>query len=962
MAVNLSNADLLDLINLVHSGQIRNSSGAGNNVANPTWGAEGSRFIRLTDAHYADGVSAPRTTTLSPRQISDILSTQDNDGNGSDENMPNPFGGSSLLAYFGQYFDHGLDFVGKGLSGSTAIGSPSFPINASRGNIAPGTGLNPDGIPNNGDEIAAEYINKAAAFADLSQTYGSHNAVTDLLREWTVGPNGPVKSAYLLGGAIDASGRELLPTLSHIRDNYRTMTGGNELTSADISNYDGTNQALLLDFIPVFSSPGVLNLDAIGHNFVAGDGRANENIVLTSIHTVWHRNHNFWVDKLKALTNNTWTQDQYFETARIMNFSEYQRVVFDEFADALIGGLDNGDDHGFLDYDIGINPSVALEFAQAAYRLGHSMINNTVSYVDGGGQLQSASLLEAFLQPQNLVNFGVNGILAGQTAVAHQTIDVNVVDVLRNQLLGQPTDLASLNIFRGRDVGIPPFNEVRRQLYALTDNGNSEAARDINLRPYTGWTDFQTRNGLSDGLIAELQRAYPDGFETMDLWVGGLAERPIMGKQQMSQLGSTFTWIVGDQMDRLQNGDRFYYLEILDDDLFQQVENQTSFADIIERNTGLTGLPDLVFQSAPVPVPNAAPTGRPTISDTTPTEGQLLTAAALGIIDPNGTTGSTFTYQWQMSSSTGWVVIAGATGASFTPGAGQVGRQLRVIATFADDADHVENLTSLATGVVGDLYVGTGSNNSFSGTAGDDNASGLGGNDTLNGNAGNDILDGGSGNDSLNGGAGADQMSGGLGSDTYTVDNAGDTVSEAGGDGNDLVSASISYELGSGVERLTLTGSAAINGTGNELANTISGNGGANVLEGRDGADTVNGGGGNDTLRGGTGTDTLRGDAGNDFLDGGDGNDILTGGSGTDQFIFGPGFGQDRITDFDANPSGGQDRLDLRPLGITAANFATSVAITDAGANTIVTIGGQVITLTGVTNHTTVTIDDFLLG
>ncbi|MGZ8371285.1 MAG: peroxidase family protein, partial [Caulobacteraceae bacterium] len=255
MAVNLDSGDLAQLINLVRAGQVRDSSGTGNNVANPTWGAEGNRFIRLTDAYYADGASAPRTTTLSPRQISDIISTQDNDGNGSDESTPNPFGGSSLLAYFGQYFDHGVDFIAKGQSGTSVIGSGAFPLNASRGNIQPGTGLNPDGIPDNGDEIPAEYINKASPFADLSQVYGSDNAVTDLLREWTDTPGGPVRSAYLLSGDLDASGHHLLPTLNAVRDNYRTMTDGGELTSADIANFDGTNQALLLDFIPVFSSP-----------------------------------------------------------------------------------------------------------------------------------------------------------------------------------------------------------------------------------------------------------------------------------------------------------------------------------------------------------------------------------------------------------------------------------------------------------------------------------------------------------------------------------------------------------------------------------------------------------------------------------------------------------------------------------------------------------------------------------
>jgi Ca2+-binding RTX toxin-like protein len=150
----------------------------------------------------------------------------------------------------------------------------------------------------------------------------------------------------------------------------------------------------------------------------------------------------------------------------------------------------------------------------------------------------------------------------------------------------------------------------------------------------------------------------------------------------------------------------------------------------------------------------------------------------------------------------------------------------------------------------------------------------------------------------LDGGTGADTLAGGAGNDTYVVDNASDIVTESTSAGTDAINANISYVAAANVEYLTLTGVAAINGTGNTLDNWLRGNTAVNALSGMDGNDTLWGDLGNDTLNGNNGNDLLQGGGGNDvlidtvgnsLLDGGAGTDTLTGGAAREMLIGGTG-------------------------------------------------------------------------
>ncbi len=191
--------------------------------------------------------------------------------------------------------------------------------------------------------------------------------------------------------------------------------------------------------------------------------------------------------------------------------------------------------------------------------------------------------------------------------------------------------------------------------------------------------------------------------------------------------------------------------------------------------------------------------------------------------------------------------------------------------------------------------------------------------DTLSGLGGNDTLVGRGGADKLNGGGGKDLMMGGGGNDRYTVDNAGDNVSEAGGNGVDTVISSVNFLLGTGLDNLTLAGGGNLDGTGNAGKNTLTGNAGKNTLNGGANNDKLSGGTGNDTLSGdagndrlvgggnkdklfgGNGNDTLKGNAGSDILQGDAGNDRIIGGGGTDMAVYSGNIGRFKIVKAGAN-------------------------------------------------------------
>ncbi|HYD71695.1 MAG TPA: M10 family metallopeptidase C-terminal domain-containing protein [Candidatus Binatia bacterium] len=260
------------------------------------------------------------------------------------------------------------------------------------------------------------------------------------------------------------------------------------------------------------------------------------------------------------------------------------------------------------------------------------------------------------------------------------------------------------------------------------------------------------------------------------------------------------------------------------------------------------------------------------------------------------------------------------------------------------------------------------------------------GDDMLDARAGNDIMDGGAGNDTLIGGLGTDVLRGGLGDDTLnwsaadgrdTLDggDGADTLNATGGDAAEVAQVNwngtaVTNLLGNaviGIESVNLDAGAgadwlSYNTTAGVSANLSTGSatGFASVAN----IENVIGGSGNDFLTGNASANKLTGGDGADVITGGGAADSLTGGLGNDTFVYAPGAGADTITDFDANAAGGQDVIDVSTFGIDSLNFATRVAIIDAGAETVVRVDDVFITLKGVTGEgdNVITGADFLFG
>ena len=500
--------------------EFRRIDAYGNHIEEPETGMPGEPMIRLFRNDYADGAGEPSGADRpSARAISNAVAAQEG-------TVENARGATDFLWQWGQFLDHDLD--------ETPVADPAepfdIPVPAGDPWFDPfGTGQVTIGMNRSHGEIidgVRQQVNEITAFIDASNVYGSDD-----------------DRAYAL----------------------RKLDGSGELKTTE------SDHGPLLPY----NEGGFANApESSAHWFLAGDVRANEQAGLTAMHTLFVREHNHWARQMRQ-ANPGLSEDDLYEFARMIVGAEMQHITYAEFLPLLLGPEAIRRYEGFRDQ---VDPTIANEFASAAYRLGHSLLPEILRRVGPDGTTIEAGdlpLADAFFDPSLIENHGIDSILRGLASQRCSELDGMLVDGVRNFLFGSPGaggfDLASLNIQRGRDHGLPGYNEARRQL---------------GMRPARRWRDVHPDPEVQQRLAA----AY-ESVDEIDLWVGGLCEPHVPG----SMVGPVFHRILVDQFTRLRDGDRFWYQQALPPEVRDLVERQT-LAQVIRRNTDIGDeLSDNVF-------------------------------------------------------------------------------------------------------------------------------------------------------------------------------------------------------------------------------------------------------------------------------------------------------------------------------------------------------------------------------
>ncbi|XP_066442244.1 peroxidasin homolog [Eleutherodactylus coqui] len=510
----------------------RTHDGTCNNLQHSTWGASLTAFQRLLKPTYQNGFNLPRGLGVSeesgvlplplPRLVSTTMI-------GSETITPDSQY-THMLMQWGQFLDHDMDQTVPALSMSRFSDNapcshvctndpPCLPINIPENDPRGTTGrcmFFARSSPVCGSGVTSllmdsayyrEQVNMLTSYLDASNVYGSTEQESHELRDLS-----NQKGMLKVGPVVTSSGKHLMPSAN----GPPTECMRDERESS----------------VPCF---------------LAGDHRANEQLGLTSMHMLWFREHNRIAQHLLKL-NPHWNGDKIYHESRKLVGAQMQHITFEHWLPKIFGetGLRMlGDYKG---YDPSINSGIFNAFATAAFRFGHTLINPILYRLNESFQPIEQGHLplhKAFFSPFRLIQEGgidpvLRGLfgIPGKMRVPTELLNLELTEKLFSAVHAVSLDLAAMNVQRGRDHGIPPYNDYR--VFC-----NLTSAQDFE----------DLKDEIKNQDIREKLRSLYGTPKNVDLFPALIVEDLIPG----SRLGPTLMCLLVTQFKRLRDGDRFWY-------------------------------------------------------------------------------------------------------------------------------------------------------------------------------------------------------------------------------------------------------------------------------------------------------------------------------------------------------------------------------------------------------------------
>ncbi|XP_051578796.1 thyroid peroxidase-like [Myxocyprinus asiaticus] len=556
-------------------GKYRSISGVCNNRKNPLWGAANSGLTRWLAAEYEDGENQPKGWNTERRysgfQLPPVREVSSKIMRGSSMQVLEDNTYSQMLVDWGQYIDHDISFTPQSSSKaafangldclrSCINANPCFPIQISQNDklsrgksclpffrSSPACTNSQTHTPHGDSQhtLQRQQMNSATSFIDASTVYGQSALLEKTLRNLS-----STDGLLAVNSKYSDKGRSYLP------------------------------------FVPArpsacFQEPGSGSGERV-ECFAAGDSRVNEILTLSALHTLWVREHNRVATHLKRLNPHWGSEVTYQETRKLIG-ALHQIITMRDYIPKIIG-QDAFEKYvgPYKGYNDSLNPSVSNVFATAAFRFGHATISPVLRRLNESfhehERFSSLNLHQTFFSPWRLVREGgldpvMRGLLGQSAALQNQ--DHLLTEELTDRLvvlnIPESLDLAALNLQRGRDHGLPGYNDWR----VFCEFDRAETKSDL--------MEVVSNAALVDRVM-DLY-GHPNNI---DVWLGGLLERPLPG----ARTGPLFACLIGRQMKMLREGDRFWWENPGVFSPKQRWELQThSLSRVICDNSGVTEVP-----------------------------------------------------------------------------------------------------------------------------------------------------------------------------------------------------------------------------------------------------------------------------------------------------------------------------------------------------------------------------------